>query len=172
MSYRDIIEDSQNGSHRKVAEIWEETTTIEQIGITSCKGHFKSLGYNISHEPKHYHPQYDLKFEFKDDELTVEVKTELNATGVFDWDARTFDTCFVEYLDDASKHPKKLTGLSLTEATFYWFHTGGGIFQVPTEQLKAWGKSGKVKHTKGGINKSSTGFKLPISWMAEYEVTN
>lgn len=173
MDYKNKIQHSQDSGFVPISAIWDGTTKVEQIGIDSCKAYYKERGYGLLHEPKKYHPQYDLKFGFKDDTISIEAKTEPFATGVFHWDddpsKRTFDTCFVEYKDKSSKHPDLLTGLSLTEADFYWFHTGGGVFQVPTQQVKDWGHS-NVKHVWGGINKNSLGFKLPVKWMEEYRV--
>ncbi len=174
MGYKDKIEQSKTADiDMSISEIWSDTTKVEQTGIESCKAYYTwELGYKVAHEPKRYHPEYDILFRFKDDELKIEVKTEPHATGVDNRDVTpwTWATCFVEYMDKTCKHPEKLSGLSLTESDFYWFHTGAGIFQVPTEQVKEWGRSPDVDHVWGGINRASKGFKLPVKWMEEFRI--
>ena len=166
--YKNKIENSKS-NHVPISEIWGGTTKVEKIGLTSCKEHYKWKGYKLTHEPKKYHPDYDLKFSLKDDDLLIEVKTELYATGVLQKHTKpyTYDTCFVEYFDK-SKGTVKPSGLALTKADLYWFHTGAGIFVVPTEQVKEWGRDETLDHVWGGINRDSKGFKLPIDFMRDY----
>ena len=169
MSYKKIITDSQQGSQRRVSEIWKETQQIEKL----TEEYFKNFINNddgsfiIRFAPPRKHPEWDVKVFFQRDlvETYIELKGE--------FEAQDYGSCFVEYLEGG-----KPSGLALTKSDYYYFLTGSegkptDAYLVPTWKVKEIGRNTpKNLHKSGGINGSATGFLLKLHLIDDFKVSS